>query len=77
MSWWLITAVGTAALRQFFFRGKNAVWGGATGGAFVGVIIAAVHPGFNWETVWHSIVIGAVIGLAAEFLGMIGDSLKG
>jgi hypothetical protein len=74
--WWLISAAGIAALKYYFFQGRNAVWGGATIGAIVGVVIAVVRPGFDWGVVGHSIVIGGFAGLVAEFLGWIGDHLK-
>lgn len=74
--WRLVSAIGMAALEKFFFRGQNAVWGGATIGAVVGVVIAAVRPGFEWSTVGQSAVIGAFIGLLAEILGAIGDRMR-
>lgn len=76
MIWWLVSAIAMAALEKFFFRGQNAVWGGATIGAIVGVIIAIVQPGFDWETVGQSAVIGAFIGLLAEALGALSDRMR-
>ncbi len=74
--WWFVSAVGIAALKSFFFRGKNAVWGGATLGAIIGVVIAILRPGFDWATVGQSAVIGAFVGLIAEILGSIGDRIR-
>lgn len=74
--WWIVSAVGIAALKSYFFRGRNAVWGGATIGVLVGVVVAFTRPGFDWEVIGHSAVIGAFVGLVAEFLGAIGDDLK-
>jgi hypothetical protein len=74
--WWIISAVGIAALKAFCFRGKNAVWGGATIGVLVGVVIALIRPSFDWEVIGHSAVIGAFAGLVAEELGWIGDRLR-
>jgi ElaB/YqjD/DUF883 family membrane-anchored ribosome-binding protein len=76
MMWWLVSALAIAALEKFFFRGQNAVWGGATIGAIIGVVIAIFRPGFDWETVGQSAVIGAFIGLLAEILGAIGDRMR-
>lgn len=73
MMWWIVSAIGIAALEKFFFRGQNAVWGGATIGAIVGVAIAIWRPGFDWSTVGQSAVIGAFVGLLAEVLGAIAD----
>lgn len=76
MSWWLISAIGIAALKSFFFRGQNAVWGGATIGVVIGLIVALFRPQFDWDTVGHAAVIGAFVGLIAEILGAIGDRMK-
>ena len=74
--WWFISAVGIAALEKFFFRGQNAVWGGATIGVIIGFVIAIYRPGFDWEVVGQSAVIGAFIGFLAEILGAIGDRMR-
>lgn len=74
--WWIVSALGISALKRFFFKGKNAVWGGAILGLLVGVIVAIIQPGFVWATLGHAAVIGAFVGLIAEFLGAIGDGLK-
>jgi hypothetical protein len=76
MTWWLVSAIGIAALKSFFFRGRNAVWGGATLGAIIGVVVAIFQPGFEWATVGHGAVIGSFVGLIAELLGAIGDRMK-
>ena len=74
--WWIVSAVGIAALKAYFLRGGNAVWGGATIGALVGIVITFTRSSFDWEVVGHSAVIGAFAGLVAEFLGWIGDRVK-
>lgn len=74
--WWVISAVAIAALKLSFFRGRNAVWGGATLGAFVGLALILIRPGFDFDVVGKGIVIGAGAGLVAELLGLIGDRLK-
>lgn len=74
--WWIVSAIGIAALKIFFFRGKNAVWGGATIGLLVGFVVAVIQPGFDWFTLGQATVIGAFVGLIAEILGSIGDRLK-
>lgn len=74
--WWIVSAVGIAALRQYFFRGRNAVWGGATLGVLVGFVIVLIRPPFDWEVIGHSAVTGAFVGLIAEFLGWIGDRMR-
>jgi hypothetical protein len=72
-----VSALGIAALEKFFFRGQNAVWGGATLGAIIGVIVAFFRPEFEWAIVGQASVIGAFIGLVAEALGAIGDRMRG
>lgn len=74
--WWIISAIAVAALKSYFPRGKNAVWGGATLGLFVGVILAIFRPGFDWAVIGHAIVIGAAIGLLFEGLGEVSDRLR-
>lgn len=76
MIWWLVSFVGMAALERYFFRGRNAVWGGATLGAIVGVVVALARSGFDWGTVGQGAVIGSFIGLLAEILGAIGDRMR-
>jgi hypothetical protein len=76
MTWWLVSAIGIAALKSFFFRGRNAVWGGATLGAIIGIVVAIARPEFDWPTVGHGAVIGAFFGLIAEILGAISDRMK-
>ena len=73
---WIIFAAGIAALKHYRFRGRNAVWGGATIGVPVGIVIAFFRHRFDWEVVWHSAVIGAFVGLVAEMLGEIGGRVR-
>lgn len=77
MVWWLVSALGIAALKCFFFRGRSAVWGGATLGAIIGVVVSIARLEFEWATVGHGAVIGSFVGLIAEVLGAIGDRMKG
>lgn len=72
----IISAIGLFAFR----RGKNAVWGGLTIGAIVGLVIAIIYffkgDGFIWRIVGKAIVIGTLAGIAAQLLGIISDRLK-
>ena len=77
MTWWIVSALGIAALEKYFFRGQNAVWGGATLGAIIGVIVAFFRPEFEWAIVGQAAVIGAFVGLIAEVLGAISDKMRG
>ena len=67
MVWWVLTIAAAFAL-LLHRKGRNAVWGTATFGGLVGIVIAALQPGFDWLTVGKAIVIGALVGLAIEWL---------
>ena len=67
MVWWILSAIAIVAL-AVHWRGQNAVWGTATLGALVGVVIAIFQPGFAWSTVGKAVVVATLIGLAFEWL---------
>lgn len=70
--WIFLSVLAVVSLLAFFSTGgPNAVWGGATVGLIVGVIIAAMRDGFEWSVVWKAIVIGILCGAIAEVLSMI------
>ena len=58
-----------------FFRGKNAIWGGATIGLIIGTILA-IFQKFNWPILYKAIIIGILAGLIADILGLFSDFLK-
>ena len=63
-----------------FWWGRNAVWGGLTGGIIIGLIISAFFffqiGEFDWNIVVKSGIIGTLIGFGAELLGRMGNLLK-
>jgi hypothetical protein len=66
MIWWILTAGAVVAL--LLYRGsRNAVWGTATLGALVGVVVAVIS-GFEWSIVGKAVVVGTFAGLAFEWL---------
>ena len=71
MIWWILSGSAAVALLTHF-GGKNAVWGTATFGVLIGIVIAVFQPGFEWRTVGKAFVIGALVGLALEWLPRIG-----
>ena len=71
---YIIMAIVAGVLLIIFWRGRNAVWGGATMGAVVGLILALVRH--NWSLLALCFAIGTFIGLGAEGLGLLGDRLK-
>jgi len=54
-------------------RRGSAVWGGATLGLFVGLILGFFVGSSYWRTVLIAVGIGAACGVVAKILGWIGD----
>ena len=75
--WTILTVAATVALLIFFFRGPNAVWGGATIGLISGLVVALVRSApFTWLTVGKGAVIGILLGSGAELLALLGRRSK-
>jgi hypothetical protein len=72
---WKILGIITAILLIFFFRTKNAAWGGLTMGIIIGFIVAVIFifkgSGFNWSIIGKSAIIGTMIGFILELSGKI------
>jgi len=73
--WKILTIIAAISMLLSFFRRKNAIWGGATIGLVIGIITAIVKN-FNWSITYKAVVIGILVGLVADLLGMIADLLK-
>ncbi len=62
------------------WRNRNAIWGGLTFGAFIGLIIAIFYffsgSGFSWKIIAKGSIIGILVGVFAELLGKIADGFK-
>ena len=69
--WIILLIIAVISLVVFYSRGTNAVWGGATAGLIIGVIVALVRNGFEWSTIWKGVVVGAVVGLITEIPCML------
>jgi hypothetical protein len=54
---------------------RSAIWGGATLGLFVGVILGFFVGSSYWRTVLIAVGIGAAAGIVAEILGRVSDRL--
>ena len=65
---WIILLVIASIALIVFFRGPNAVWGGATIGLFIGIIMVVFGKGYNWSIIYKPIVVGIIVGLVAELL---------
>ena len=64
--WTILSIITIFSLIAFFSCGRNAVWGGATLGLIIGFIVAFVHDGFEWYTVWKGVVVGVISGVIFE-----------
>ncbi|MEO8365869.1 MAG: hypothetical protein ABI538_06635 [Pseudoxanthomonas sp.] len=71
MWWWMIFAIAGIALLGHW-RTKSAVWGTATMGLVIGLIVAAIHPGFDWAFVGKIVAIATLIGVVIEWLPRLG-----
>lgn len=63
-----------ALIYSFVATERSAIWGGATLGLIVGIIIGIFNKDFS--NIFRAILIGADVGLAAEILGFLGDRLR-
>ncbi|WP_039097823.1 hypothetical protein [Croceibacterium mercuriale] len=71
MLWWVIIIAGALALSISAAKGANAVWGTATLGVVVGLVLSAFYPGQFWRTVIRSIAVAALVGAAFEALAKL------
>jgi hypothetical protein len=69
-----IMVVVAIILLVLHWKGPNAVWGGATGGAVVGLIIALVKG--DWGLMALSFAIGTFSGTFFEWVGRLANYIK-
>ena len=74
MSIWAILAIVAGVLLIVFWRGRNAVWGSASLGVIVGIILSLVKS--KWSLMLPCFTIGTFAGLAGVGLGALSDRLK-
>lgn len=65
MLWYALYAIAVLTLLLHWGK-RNAVWGAATLGLLLGVVIALFGDGFDWWTVVKSIAIAALVGTMIE-----------
>jgi hypothetical protein len=53
---------------------RSPIWGGATLGLIVGVILGFIYG--NFTNILWAVLIGALLGFGADLLGKFGDKLK-
>lgn len=70
MLWWVLLALAFLILLGHW-RGPNAVWGSATAGVLIGLVIAVIQPGFDWWTIGMSLIVATFCGFAAEWLPLL------
>ena len=68
MIWWATCAAAALVLLVYARKGANAVWGTATLGAVVGIVLAIIYPGDFWWIVAKAIAVGALVGFVFDFL---------
>jgi uncharacterized membrane protein len=56
-------------------NGRSAIWGGATLGFIVGLVLGFFVGNF-WTTVLRAVLDGTGIGVVAELLGWLSDALR-
>ena len=66
MVWWILVGIAVLIL-LLNFRTKNAIWGTATLGLLIGLIVTVIRPGFDWWTVGKAVVIATFIGAALQW----------
>ncbi|MEM7690342.1 MAG: hypothetical protein AAF291_15095 [Pseudomonadota bacterium] len=70
MLWTILTIVAVIGLVTHL-RGPNAVWGTATLGIPIGLVIAFFQTEWDWWIVGKAVVVAAIIGLALELMGKL------
>ena len=77
---WNILAIVAVITLFIFAKGKSSVWGGLTLGLIVGIIIALIYVfkghSFEWSIIKKSVITGTLVGVLAELLGRLSQSLK-
>jgi hypothetical protein len=69
-----VMTVIAVILLVLHWKGPNAVWGGATLGVIVGLIVALVTG--NWGWLARIFAVSTYAGTLFEWLGRLGDWLK-
>lgn len=64
-------SAAAAVVLVAYWGSRNAVWGTATLGALIGLVIEIIRLGSDWTIIGKALVIGTFIGLAFEGLPRI------
>lgn len=73
---WIILEISTVILLIiYFFKGRNAVWGGLMIGVVIGfvtsTILAIAGNGFNWFIILKISIVVTLVGFITELLPII------
>ena len=71
----IVMIVVAIILLVLHWKGPNAVWGGATLGVIVGLIIALVAG--DWSLLALSFAVGTFAGTLFEWVGRLAERLRG
>ncbi|MCA0382265.1 MAG: hypothetical protein LCH58_08900 [Bacteroidetes bacterium] len=78
--WNTLGIIAVIALVISFFKAKNAVWGTATLGLVVALIIGIIgwlkNSKFNWEGFKQVMIIAILVGVIFELLSMVSKRKK-
>ncbi len=64
--WWILYALA-ALMLWLHWNSRNAVWGGATLGFLIGVIVAIFRDGFDWWLVAKIVTMATLISTVTEW----------
>ncbi len=72
---WIILGLASLVLLAVHWGGRNAVWGGLTGGVIIGLVVT-FFSGFDWYLVMKWAISGTLVGFGAEMLGGLPDLIR-
>jgi|GEM_PF-2565761 hypothetical protein len=77
---WIVLYVIAVVLLVWGFYKRGGAWGGATIGAILGIIVAAVFwfmdKGFSWILVLKIATVVTLVGEGIELLGLFTDRVQ-
>jgi len=65
---WQIGYIVAILMLLLYWDGPNAIWGGASLGFLIGVVVALFCDGFDWWLVAKSVAVTILIGTVVEFV---------
>ena len=77
---WKILGIISIIALLLSWRNRNAIWGGFSGGIFIGLIIAIFYlikgDAFDSKIIGKGAIVGTLCGIFAEILAGISNILK-